>query len=48
MRCGGMLLDPHTSTSSKKCCTSPDTAYQCVLVTVRERPTSFPLASFSV
>lgn len=47
-RCGGTLFDPHTSTSSKKCCTSPETVYHRVCVTVRVFVTVFPCASCSV
>jgi len=47
-RCGGTLLEPHTSTSSKKCWTSPETVYHRVWVTVRVLVTVFPWASRSV
>ena len=48
VRFGGTLFDPHTSTSSKKCSTSPDAGHHRVRVTVRVFVTVFPWASRSV
>ena len=47
-RSPGRLLEPHTSTSSKKCRTSPDTGYQFVCVTTCGSVTRLPWASVSV